>query len=148
MVDRQGYPENTLLNYTDWASKVLDQLLQVPTVELSITESNNQIEIEARRLSEANNDLKLVVCITEDKIIDKQIDGSDLIEDYEHNHVLRKVVNGTWGSSIELGNTSTSFTFNYTLEDFWVKSNCNVVAFVYDNSNKEVLQAEKIHLYD
>jgi hypothetical protein len=71
-----------------------------------------------------------------------------LIEDYEHNHVLRKVVNGTWGSSIELSNTSTSFTFNYTLEDFWVKSNCNVVAFVYDNSNKEVLQAEKIHLYD
>jgi len=148
MVNRQGYPENVLLNYTDWASKVLDQLLQVPTIELSITESNNQIEIEARRLSEANNDLKLVVCITEDKVIDKQIDGVDLIEEYEHNHVLRKVVNGAWGSSVELSNISTSFSFEYTLEDSWVKSNCNVVAYVYDNSNKEILQVEKIHLTD
>ena len=148
MVNRQGYPENVLLNYTDWASKVLDQLLQVPTIELSIAESNNQIEIEARRLSEANNDLKLVVCITEDKVIDKQIDGVDLIEDYEHNHVLRKIVNGTWGSSIELSNISSSFSFDYTLEDSWVRSNCNVVAFVYDNSNKEVLQVEKIRLTD
>ena len=34
--------------------------------------------------------------------IDKQIDGSELIEEYEHNHVLRKVINGTWGSNIQL----------------------------------------------
>lgn len=146
MINRQGYPDNVLLNYTDWASIAGEQLLQVPTIELSISEENNTISVQARRLSESNNSLKLVVCITEDGIIDKQINGSELIEEYEHNHVLRKVVNGTWGSSIELTNTKSSFSYDYTLDSSWIRSNCNIVVFVYDNSNKEILQVEKIHL--
>tara|TARA_B100000513_G_scaffold148895_1_gene69369 strand:+ start:523 stop:1311 length:789 start_codon:yes stop_codon:yes gene_type:complete len=148
MINRQGYPNNILLNYTDWASKAGEQLLQVPTIDLSISEDNNSISIQARRLSESNNILKLVVCITEDSIIDKQIDGSELIEEYEHNHVLRKVINGTWGSNIQLSNTLSTYSYDYNLEDSWVRRNCNIVAFVYDNSNKEILQVEKINLTD
>ena len=148
MVNRVGYPNNVLKEYTDWATEVSSQLLQTPTIELSISEENNTINVEARRLSDDNANLKLVVCITEDGVIYKQIDGSNLIEDYEHNHILRKVLNGTWGSSIQLTNTSSTFSYDYTLEDTWVRSNCNVVAFVYNDSNKEVLQAEKIHLSD
>ncbi|MBJ60167.1 MAG: hypothetical protein CMP64_06285 [Flavobacteriales bacterium] len=148
MINRQGYPGNILFNYTDWASKAGEQLLQVPTIDLSISEENNSVSIQARRLSESNNSLKLVVCITEDGIIDKQIDGSELIEEYEHNHVLRKVINGTWGSNIQLSSTLSTYSYSYSLEDSWVRSNCNIVAFVYDNSNKEVLQVEKIHLTD
>ena len=135
-------------SFTDWASKAGEQLFQAPTIDLSISEDNNSVSIQARRLSESNNSLKLVVCITEDSIIDKQIDGSELIEEYEHNHVLRKVINGTWGSNIQLSTTSSTYSYGYSLEDSWVRSNCNIVAFVYDNSNKEVLQVEKIHLTD
>ena len=148
MINRQGYPENVLLNYTDWASIAGEQLLQAPTIKLSISEDNNSVSIQARRLSESNNSLKLVVCITEDSIIDKQIDGSELIEEYEHNHVLRKVINGTWGSNIQLSNTLSTYSYDYTLEDSWLRGNCNIVAFVYDNSTKEILQVEKIHLTD
>lgn len=148
MVNRVGYPENVLVEYTDWASQVSSILNEDPTIGIKISENNNQITIEAKRISSANNNLKLVVCITEDKIIDKQIDGSDLIDNYEHNHVLRKVVNGTWGESINLTNEYTSLSFDYSLENIWVRSNCNIIAFVYDDSNKEVLQVEKIHLSD
>lgn len=146
MVNRIGYPENVLTEYTSWASEVSSILDQDPTIDIIISEANNTITVDAKRLSEGNNSLKLVICITEDKIIDKQLDGAELIEDYEHNHVLRNIVNGTWGSSINLTNDYSSFDFNYTIEDSWVRSNCNVVAFVYDDNNKEVLQAEKIHL--
>ena len=148
MINRQGYPDNVLLNYTDWVSIVQEKLLQAPTIDLSISEENNSVSIQARLLSESNNSLNLVVCITEDGIIDKQIDGSELIEEYEHNHVLRKVINGTWGSNIQLSSTLSTYSYDYTLEDSWVRRNCNIVAFVYDNSNKEVLQVEKIHLTD
>ncbi|MBH83279.1 MAG: hypothetical protein CMP70_01215 [Flavobacteriales bacterium] len=148
MINRQGYPQNILLSYTDWASIAAEQLLQAPTIDLSISEENNSVIIQARRLSESNNSLKLVVCITENGIIYKQIDGSELIEEYEHNHVLRKVINGTWGSNIQLSSTLSTYIYDYTLEDSWVRRNCNIVAFVYDNSNKEVLQVEKIHLTD
>ena len=148
MINRQGYPDNVLLNYTDWATIAGEQLLQAPTIELSISEENNSVSIQARRLSESNNSLNLVVCITEDGIIDKQIDGSELIEEYEHNHVLRKVINGTWGSNIQLSSSLSTYSYDYNLEDSWVRSNCNIVAFVYDNSNKEILQVEKINLTD
>jgi len=79
MINRQGYPQNILLSYTDWASIAGEQLLQAPTIDLSISEENNSVIIQARRLSESNNSLKLVVCITEDGIIYKQIDGSELM---------------------------------------------------------------------
>jgi len=148
MINRQGYPDNILLNYTDWATITGEKLLQVPTIDLSISEENNSVSIQARRLSESNNSLNLVVCITEDGIIDKQIDGSELIEEYEHNHVLRKVINGTWGSNIQLSSSLSTYSYDYNLEDSWVRSNCNIVAFVYDNSNKEILQVEKINLTD
>ena len=148
MVNRQGYPDNVLLNYTDWATIAGEKLLQAPTIDLSISEENNSVSIQARRLLESNNSLNLVVCITEDGIIDKQIDGSELIEEYEHNHVLRKVINGTWGSNIQLSSSLSTYSYDYNLEDSWVRSNCNIVAFVYDNSNKEILQVEKINLTD
>lgn len=148
MVNRIGYPENVLVEYTDWASQVISILEEAPSVGITISENNEQITVEAKRLTNNNNSIKLVVCITEDKIIDKQIDGSELVENYEHNHVLRKVVNGTWGEAINLTDEYTSFSFDYSLDDLWVRSNCNVIAYVYDDSNKEVLQVEKIHLSD
>ena len=148
MVNRIGYPENVLVEYTDWASQVGSILQEDPSIGIKISDSNAQITVDAKLLTNNNSNLKLVVCITEDKIIDKQINGSELIEDYEHNHVLRKVINGTWGESINLIDEYTSFTFDYSLEDLWVRANCNVIAFVYNDSNKEVLQVEKIHLTD
>lgn len=148
MVNRMNYPDNVLLEYTEWASKVSEIINQDPTVGILISENNNQITVQAKSLSTINGNLKLVVCLTEDKIIDKQIDGSNLIEDYEHNHVLRKNINGTWGSDVSLTNEYTSFEFNYSLDNNWVRSNCNIIAYVYNDSNKEVLQVEKIHLTD
>ena len=146
MINEQGYPQNILLNYTDWASIAGEQLLQAPTIDLSISEENNSVIIQAGDFQSLIIVLKLVVCITEDGIIYKQIDGSELIEEYEHNHVLRKVINRTWGSNIQLSSTLSTYSYDYSLEDSWVRRNCNIVAFVYDNSNKEVLQVEKYNL--
>ena len=148
MVNRKGYPENVLVDYTEWASMVTEILNQTPSVGILLSESNNKITVRAKSLSDISGNLKLVVCITEDKIIDYQIDGVDLVEDYEHNHVLRTNVNGTWGTDITLTSEYSSFEFDYSLDNNWVRSNCNVVAYVYNDSNKEVLQAEKIHLTD
>ena len=125
-----------------------DILDEPATVALKLSESNNQITVEAKKLTEISGNLKLVLCITEDNIIDKQVDGSTLIEEYEHDHVLRTHLNGTWGSYITLENEYTSFNYDFSIENNWVRSNCNIVAYVYNDSNKEVLQVEKLHLTD
>ena len=148
MVNRRGYPNAVLSQYTEWASMIPDILDEPATVALKLSESNNQITVEAKKLTEISGNLKLVLCITEDNIIDKQVDGSTLIEEYEHDHVLRTHLNGTWGSYITLENEYTSFNYDFSIENNWVRSNCNIVAYVYNDSNKEVLQVEKLHLTD
>lgn len=146
MVNRLGHPNSVLTQHTEWASIVSGIINNEPSIGIKISESSNQITVEAKQLINTSGNLKLVVCITEDHIIDKQLYGNDLIEDYEHNHVLRKHLNGTWGTDITLTSEYTSFNFDYTLENNWVRNNCNVIAYVYNDSNKEVLQVEKIHL--
>jgi len=146
MVNRKGYPSNVLIEYTDWASIVTQTLNQDPSVGLKISEADGQLTIQAKRIGTITGNLKLVVCLTEDKIIDKQINGTNLIEDYEHNHVLRTNINGTWGSDIVLTEEYTSFSYSYVLENNWIKSNCKIVAYIYNDSTKEILQAEELHL--
>ena len=146
LVNRMGDP-NALSQHTDWASTVSDVINQEATVAISITDNgSNQITVQAKELSNINGNLKLVVCITEDGIIDNQIVGDDVVEDYEHNHVLRTHLNGTWGTNVTLNSDYTSYDFSYTLDDSWLRSNCNAIAYIYNDSNKEVLQVEKISL--
>lgn len=145
LVNRIGYP-NALSQHTDWASTVSDIINQEATVAITISDNGNQISVQAKELSTISGNLKLVVCITEDGIIDKQIVDNSVVNDYEHNHVLRTHLNGTWGTDVSLTNEYTSFDFSYTLDGSWQRSNCHAIAYIYNDSNKEVLQVEKIHL--
>ncbi len=145
LVNRIGYP-NALSQHTDWASTVSDIINQEATVAITISDNGNQISVQAKELSTISGNLKLVVCITEDDIIDKQIVDNSVVNDYEHNHVLRTHLNGTWGTDVSLTNEYTSFDFSYTLDGSWQRSNCHAIAYIYNDSNKEVLQVEKIHL--
>ncbi|MEE3037852.1 MAG: Omp28 family outer membrane lipoprotein [Bacteroidota bacterium] len=146
LVNRIGFP-NALSQHTDWASMVPDIINQEATVAISITDNgSNQITVQAKELSNVSGNLKLVVCITEDGIIDNQIVGNDVVENYEHNHVLRTHLNGTWGTNVSLSSEYTSYDFSYDLDASWQRNNCNAIAYIYNDSNKEVLQVEKIHL--
>ena len=93
--------------------------------------------------------LDLVVCITEDHIIDWQtVAGQGDVSDYEHNHVLRDVVGSTWGQ--EIGEISVGDevinTFSCNIDPVWNLKNCNIIAYVYNTSNYEVIQVEEIHI--
>lgn len=145
LVNRMGYP-NALSQHTDWASTVSDIINQEATVAITISDNGNQITVQAKELSTISGNLKLVVCITEDGVIDKQIVDNIVVNDYQHDHVLRTHLNGTWGTDISLSNEYTSFDFSYTLDNSWQRSNCHAIAYIYNDSNKEVLQVEKIHL--
>jgi hypothetical protein len=150
MINRTGYPSNALLDVPEWSEKVASLIGQEPNIGIKLKKENNTIIVEAKKL---NNNitgvLKLVVVITENNVIDKQlVEGIGVVEDYEHNHLLRKTLNGAWGQTIELSSEYNSFSFDYTLNDDWVESNCNVVAYIYNDQTKEIIQCEEIHLTD
>ncbi len=98
--------------------------------------------------------LNLTVWLVENNIIGSQYmpDGSTN-EEYVHNHVLRTSLNGDWGETIANGNPGESVdsetpavegSATISLKDKgWVPENCEVVVYVYRNSDKGVEQATK-----
>ena len=90
----------------------------------------------------------LSISLTESAIIAAQIDDNvgGEVEDYIHNHVLRKMLTYYTGDALPEENIAGrvyEFEYTYTIPESWNADNMNVVAFVhnYETDNKEVLQA-------
>ena len=111
----------------------------------------------------------MVVCLTENGIINWQKDGTENIEDYEHNHILRSVLideSISNNTSLEIGQEiQKNISYNLTsLEQFnidysantaelgngnagnWNAENMSIVAYIYDTNTKEIVQAEQENL--
>lgn len=93
--------------------------------------------------------LRLSLFIVEDGIVSPQINGTETIENYVHNHVLRGSINGTYGQllngtgELDAGESylyAKSFSFVGTN---WKPEHCSVVAILYDKNNYNVLQVER-----
>lgn len=92
-----------------------------------------------------SEDCSIMLWITENGIEGKQdIVGGEI--DYVHNHVLRASLNGVWGESIGsafMYDDTVTGSSSIVLADNWVADNCEIVAFVFNTSSKEVLQVVK-----
>ena len=146
-------PDGILLNYDVWATEVVRALLVPPVADLyiervddaSLPDSVVKVAVSVESLEAIDHQVSLVVELVEDGIIGSQVDDGVTNPNYEHNHVLRTVVNGTWGESVtmpEVGQTSTPREFEITIRDPWVKDNCSVVAYIYNSETRgDVMQA-------
>lgn len=168
LVNRSGYGTGGFIKaYSTWEGEVAQMLSRPAKFEIKIrnnfTASNNNLNSSIIVKSLTNNAgiYKLVVLLSEDSIIAEQLDyrlpsGSQLIPNYEFNHVLREAVNSTWGDPIFAGgaiiNDSTVKAFpNYTINSVYNAAKCHIIAYVYDadpNSPTyyEVLQVEEAHV--
>ena len=99
-------------------------------------------------LTDINQATSLQIWITEDSIVKPQIIPGGEDEAYVHMHELRAAINGTCGEELPSANysaeTSETLSFsNYQLGDDWVPKNLSLVALVYDNETKKVIQVER-----
>ncbi|MGE5317292.1 MAG: Omp28-related outer membrane protein, partial [Chloroflexota bacterium] len=140
------------------ASALNDPLLLDIVINNTYTTSSRSLttNISIKFMEEVDRNLKLVVVLTEDGIIAPQKNNNaetgpvPIIFDYVHNHMLRAVINGTWGNEISTSGNPISGTveksLTYTLDDKLIPENCTVVAFIYDVDTKEVLQVNQKEL--
>ena len=173
MVNRMGYPDNHKLGKNEWLSAVITELEKEIDFGISITindtENEGLITINTEILNNTDGDYKLLVSLSESNIINWQKDGSNDIEEYKHNHVLRTVLTeeSLSNSSNYITGQQIEKTINYNLsalEQFnidysfntagngngnsggWDSSNMSVIAYIYDNTTQEILQVEEAHL--
>jgi hypothetical protein len=111
---------------------------------------------ETELLANLSDDHSIVFYLLEDNVVDYQLyngNGGDPaysagdISNYVHKHVLRKVMNGWQGKTIITGGSTSigdkiiegsSFVVS---DGNWRINQLEVVAFVYNNRTKEVIQA-------
>lgn len=108
-----------------------------------------QADVDVIVVNPMTGDHNLVIYLTEDHVIDWQIDAEAPppynVSDYEHRHVLRAALNGAWGEPIITGGAEAgdtlSTTFTYTLPGNVLQpDNCALVAYVSRTDDDEVMQ--------
>jgi hypothetical protein len=102
-------------------------------------------------LSTESGSYNLQLYLVEDSIIAYQLDGGNPINNYVHRHMLRDVINGTWGTQLPSSNIGDIDTQEFAIEvdAGFDKDHCIVVAHVYTVApNYEILQATELHIVD
>lgn len=156
IINRKGYPGNHLISVGAWSGTVSSALSETPVIDLQMINSYDGesrklcTHVNTRFITNLNLNLKLVVVLSESKIIKPQKNSNaevgpkpDIL-DYEHNHVLRRAITLPWGTKVASAGVanpeSLIKTFKIILDEEYVPENCSVVAFVYDEATTEVLQ--------
>ena len=150
----QTLDNNLLQPYASWPSLVAEAIKGDSPVKISITPEylsglnavNPEISIIA--LDNVPGPLSFSVYLTEDSIVDWQkdedFDPMD-IPGYQHNHVFRTSLNGLWGQKV---GTNSGFEKGFTykgrlskiLDAKWNIDNCNLIALVYREDTREIVQ--------
>ena len=153
------------IDWNDWRKAIakIDRNNIRAGIELQCTVNETKQEIEAQVavtiIKELPNPVQLCVVLQQDSIVSGQVDGSQYILDYVHNHMLRVGFNGSYGTKLTATGIvepqlkySTSFkisyknSFPYSYLPIEIK-HCSVIAYLIDMETKEVVQVEEVHLH-
>jgi thiol-disulfide isomerase/thioredoxin len=157
-VNRKIFPSEgaILLETSKWTGYIEDELTSPAPVHMAIEVEYNsslrQVEalITAHFLEDLEGDIRLSVMLSESDIIDPQLTGTGVVDDYRHQHVLRDMPTPSTGSVIDETERGRVIIRGYAmpLEDHWADNHLEVIAFVHrgEASNHEVLQAIKVYV--
>lgn len=161
MINRRSWNDNKVLQkFAAWGSQVAAVLGEEPALSIdldgSIDENLGMLEanVEMEYFAAGNESHHLTVILTEDGIVSKQADydlSQGYVPDYEHKHMLQaNLSKDTWGDQIKTGaifaGETFSVTYSLAIDPSWDLEKLSLVAYVSDNTTKEVLQAEEHHL--
>jgi len=159
LVNRTPFNGNVVLGVSYWASavKAIDPIPSL-AIQLKIDDhpADSSIYVFAKStfLQNTLKNYNLTFFLIEDSIVSPQISGSTTIVDYMHRHMLRGSINSAWGTSISTSSTQVTantsvikgYQYSFVGKSNIKKSNCSVIAVVYDVDTKKVVQVEETHL--
>ncbi len=148
-----SYPENYdgLKNYIGTDAKL------GIAISTSLNDRNAEINIQTKFVESISEEIKLVVCLTENKLIESQANyyddgkGNPIIN-FEHNHVLRQAFTDIFGDDIPSSSTTKDNiyekVFSANINTKFNLENCYIVAFIVktDGNSDEVLNVQQTKL--
>jgi hypothetical protein len=161
-----GSPSAAPQGVANWPTSIATQMARTPKVGMTLTtlykpaSKKLDIKVRSKYLANLTGKYNLSVLITEDSIVDYQQNygaaaGGDpayptgYVSNYVHPHAMRQVLNGSWGTlnkeNPKANDIATAY-FSATLNNGWRAEKCAIVAFIYDEVTKEIVQVEEVHL--
>lgn len=165
MVNRLGFPN--LQHSTDasnWRAKVASELSTPATADLVITRTYDttsrvlNVTVSGKILEDTTGLFMVKTVITEDSVYEWQVDDTQPttgnVVQYWHKHILRAAIDhpgSGWGDTAVSGTIPAQTVFsrtysNYNVSSNWNHRHCHIVAYIYDDATKQVLQAATIRL--
>ncbi|MCF8302230.1 MAG: Omp28 family outer membrane lipoprotein [Bacteroidales bacterium] len=158
MVNRVEIAGSPILSPNAWGTQVATQVEASPTayiqIESEYDDASRTVDATVNTMffEDLDMNLKLCVYVLEDSIqapqknSDEEIGPTPVIEDYYHNHVLRGSLNGTWGDVLNpsgsvQADAEIEKSYSGSIDTAWVAGQCSLIAYVYDDETKEILQA-------
>lgn len=161
LINLSGYPTAKLNRTTDWQYPEPNNIAQVTgltgddaemglAIESAITGSNVNIDVKVKFGKDfTNSNLKLVVYLLEDDLIHDQRNytsyygGVSVINNFEHDHVLRESLTSLLGENIPSASTGSTavYTKNFNMaipSSITDSSKMSIVAFVVGSDNKAI----------
>ena len=154
IVNRNLYHDKLKIDIWEWNGAVIHHTTQESPLGISISgiwsegNRNLTLKIEISVFRETTPDLKLQVWLVEDSIVAPQVNETKIEKEYVHNRVLRGAINGTWGETLTgiTKNTIISKTIQYNIPENFIYEKCSIVAFVYKEKDKSVVQVNELKL--
>jgi thiol-disulfide isomerase/thioredoxin len=159
MVNRVTVSGSNVIPNSNWGTVVAGIINTPPDAYMQITTTYSSgmlnTTVKSQFLNPLSGTYNLVVLLTQDSIVDWQEDytitPNSCVQNYVHRHVLRGAINGAgsgWGDSLTTNPIAgtgflTKTYSSYTLNPAWNIAQCYVVAFIYNTSTYEVVQAEE-----
>ncbi len=162
-IDRVFFEDQTFMTVDDtglWQSFVQKRLQEPALLSIELSSNYNESERKANvtvnitAVEDILGFIKLSVIVNENHIIDAQSDQGEIIDDYEHNHVMREMLTSisgdVLGEGILIGDSITrNFSYSVPAQNGgeWIPENMEIIAFVTaSNMNNQVIQATKTYL--
>jgi hypothetical protein len=161
-IDRRLLPNETsifITPHTRWGGEVAQDLQKDASLAILLDNTYNAgtrgLDIKVGMLPDQTlaGEYRLTVLITQDSMVDAQLNGATFVPNYLHRHVVRDVVSAPSGDPIfealEPG-VLVNKTYSVVLPDTWDAKHCSVVAYVHKGlaNDKEVLQAKEKHVIE
>ncbi len=147
-----------LMNFGLWDKEIIDESFLEPDLAMEMlleyneTDSTVDITINCDYMNKGGNDDNLCIYITEDGIISPQKNNNEIIPDYEHKHVLRGSVSGTFGEQLKSGGADAgeklTKTYTYKIPAGYKHDKLRFIAFVQDIKTYNIKQATAEHLHE
>ena len=153
-----GAGQDRAVFQSSWAGIIGSEVQEKADVQIEI---NKTYDANTRLLTinpnlffqeNVSGDVNFTALITEDDIVDVQLDQNGKVPDYKHKHVLRDVISASFSGDL-IGTditkeTSEDLNYTYTIPNEWDASKCHIVVFVNKNDGAtiDVLQAAEAHV--